>query len=146
MNRTTSSPTPTRRPKIAANVLRQCSQLLKACPLLSLLLLALAGCQHADLADRATQERLASLRRPIQVWGRTEQARPQHLNRTLTHAAWYFKHQREGLARNLPAAGQYFERDVRRSRERLPRGGQKTRELLYGKPEQIEYTAIMLFY
>lgn len=62
------------------------------------------------------------------------------------HAEWYFANQAVEFERNWAGAERLIERDCTRAGPRLRRAADRTRELLYGKPENIEETAIILFF
>ncbi len=92
------------------------------------------------------QARVDQLGRTIEVAARSEAERPDRLERSLAHAAWYFEHQAERFEANVEGAQWYIERDFRRAERRLPHAADRAGEILYGKPENIEPTAILLFF
>lgn len=124
-----------------ANRARPCTAL-AAC----LIPLLAVGCQHKALAQREHEERLTQLDWTVETCRRSEQARPERLARTCRDVEWYFANQAVEFERNAAGAQSYFERDCTRAGPRLRRAGERTRELLYGKPENIEETAIILFF
>jgi len=106
----------------------------------------LAGCQHKQFAERQAAIRVEKLGRTAETWGAAEQSRPSRLDRMARHAAWYFDNQAVEFDRNLRGAGWYLKRDVDRAGYRLPAYGEEALRILYGKPQQIERNAIILFY
>jgi hypothetical protein len=104
------------------------------------------GCQHKQFAERQAAIRVEKLRRTAEIWAAAEQSRPTRLDRMVQHAAWYFDNQAVEFDRNLRGAGWYLKRDVDRAGYRLPAYGEEALRILYGKPQQIERNAIILFY
>ena len=111
------------------------------------LMMSATGCQHQDLAERRARMRRDNIARTVNMIERSEASRPARMGRTLTAID-----RRARLdARNTVLNGERVENQVKRSfrrwQDRQPyyRKG-IDRFLLRGKPENIEPTAIILFW
>lgn len=103
-------------------------------------------CQVDELARRESQTRIDRLQYTLGAVAASEARRPAHLQATLDHAAWYFENQNTEFRRSLVGAGAYIQRDLDRAGPRLSATADKAAEALAGKPDQIPYSFILLFY
>jgi hypothetical protein len=106
----------------------------------------LAGCQHQALADREAEIRMQRLSYVPRVAAKSEASRIPRLRFMARHTDWYFRHQARHFDKNLKGAGAYIERNLTQAEERFPPYLQKGGEIIWGRPERIERTAIMLFW
>ena len=106
-----------------------------------------AGCQHRQMAERRAQMRRESLGYVVDSIVRSEASRPARMNDTFGAIDRKWRLDVENTRRNGELVVEFFERDFRRWEQQQPEyRGAIERLFLHGKPENIEPTAIILFW
>ncbi len=113
---------------------------------LAALLVATAGCQHRQLADKLTARRLQSLSDTADTFAKSEGRRPRELCESLVYADSYFRRQAVELGRNINETGRLAKQEAGRVEHHLIPYSNDALRIMYGKPEEIEENAIILFY
>ncbi len=114
---------------------------------LAALLALTTGCQHQQMAERRAQMRRENIGYVVDSIVRSEASRPARMNDTFGAIERKRRLDVENTRRNGALVQDYFDRGFRRWEERQPayRDGIE-RLILHGKPENIEPTAIILFW
>ncbi len=105
-----------------------------------------AGCPSSELAERRLRMRDENLRETVNTWADVEQTRPARLRMAGEYIAWNERHHAEALDRNAREAQRLLKDDVQRWQEHQPLYWKETGRILWGKPEQIENYAIIMFF
>jgi hypothetical protein len=106
----------------------------------------LSGCEMSRTAERRLDKRVQGMVRPIEVWGAREAKRPDNLAAGANWIAMDLERSAGRLERNLQWFGEWQRRDFERWQARQPVYLKKTGSILWGRPENIENTAIKLFF
>gem|GEM_PF-1909670 len=104
------------------------------------------GCQPSSLASRRVQARLERVSDTAQTWAAREQSRPDKLQRAAEFIDRDLRQNAERLRRDGQYVVQWQARNVTHWRARQPVYRDKAAQLLWGKPERIERSAIILFF
>lgn len=104
-----------------------------------------AGCDN-PLARQRIEQRQSSLNWTANALAWRECEAPERLQRDFEFIKQNEQAHAEMFARDLRYIQDWFEYDVRRWRERQDDYWAKIAEILRGKPEKLEDTAIILFY
>lgn len=104
------------------------------------------GCRQADLADERYQRRVASLHRTTDAYLDRESKSPQRLARAGDTIDEKLKQKSRATRQNFRELHAYIERDLRRWERNQPRYRKDIARFFRGKPENIERTAIILFW
>jgi hypothetical protein len=107
---------------------------------------ASVGCQHSPPADRRTRMRTEKMQATARVWAKSEQGRPAKVRRALEFIPQDLERQRAALKRSAAHVEDWQKRDFERWRQRQRVYLDEAGRILWGKPEQIERNAIILFY
>lgn len=97
------------------------------------------------LRQRA-REREEGVRTTVDIWARAEQPRPDRLEYAVVWIGRDFERRGELLERDIQGVGQWFQRDVDKLPTRAASWERAAGSILWGNPETIERTAIVLFY
>lgn len=108
--------------------------------------LALAGCQHADLAQELTAGRWARVGKTVDTFVSRERGRPAHVRNTFVHIGEDWSRSIERSGRNRARVATFFQDDVERWHNNQPKYAGSLTRILIGKPEMLELRAIELFY
>ncbi len=111
------------------------------------LMMSATGCQHQDLAERRARMRRDKVARTVNLIERSEASRPGRMGRTLTAIDRRARLDARNTARNGERVENQVKRNFRRwhDRQREYREG-INRHFLRRRPENIEPTAIILFW
>ena len=112
----------------------------------TLCVLALTGCQQSNYGQRRLAERERGMAYTLNTYIQSERERPQKLERTVTLMGHIIEEDAAQLDYNTRWFGKMIESDVRRFEARQPAYRDVILDLLDGKPENLEHTAIDLFY
>ncbi len=104
------------------------------------------GCRRADRADERYQRRVASLHRTTDAYLDRESKSPQRLARAGDTIDEKLKQKSRATRQNFRELHAYIERDLRRWERNQPRYRKDIARFFRGKPENIERTAIILFW
>ncbi|MBU0639055.1 MAG: hypothetical protein KKB50_09340 [Planctomycetes bacterium] len=104
-----------------------------------------SGCQQRQHAEDRVQARWEGIGRTWETYVAREADSPPHLHRADRYIRQRLSRDARAAERDFRQVEVYLERDLRRWRERQPIYRNKAAELLRGKPETIEHTAIHLF-
>lgn len=110
-----------------------------------LLAIASLGCETSSLAERRVQTREDRMNDTLTRWGNSIASRPERLDRTLSHIDRREREYAEKFRRSIEGVGRWYERDVEHMKFREPDYKRKLNEILRGKPENIERSAVILF-
>src|SRR5262245_14894696 len=106
----------------------------------------LIGCQQSDYANRRLYERNRNMAWTVDQYLDSEASRPRKLNETIELFGDVIEEDAHKLDRSARWIGKIFESDARRFDERQPIYRRVILDILDGKPETLEHTAIDLFY
>ena len=110
-------------------------------------LAAVTGCQHQQMAERRAQMRRDNVDYVVDSIVRSEASRPGRVDNTVGLIERRWRLDVENTRRNGELVHEYFERDFQRWEDRQPAYRSAIERLiLRGKPENIEPTAIILFW
>jgi hypothetical protein len=109
------------------------------------LLAGAAGCQ-SPLAQQRLNKRTQNIERVGEAYTRSEARRPGNLQDAGEYIAANEAHHAERLDSNLREAGKLIDRDIKHFEKSAPEINKKVGELMWGKPEEIEDNAIILFF
>ena len=109
-------------------------------------LLAPAGCQHQDLAQRQLDRRVTCLERTISVAEASERFHPAKLEWTVAVIQARADRSHQKTQRNAVAIEHYWDRNWRLWEERQPRYRRELERVFVGEPERIETHAIIMFF
>ncbi len=104
-----------------------------------------AGCRHADLAAQRNQMRVDGLRRTAAGFVKDESEQGKYALPTLRTAGDELTDSVDKTKRDLRAGRKMWDNSVRRWNERQPEVQREVGEILRGKPERLEWIAIILF-
>ena len=111
------------------------------------LLVAVAGCQQQQMAERRAQMRFHNIAFVVGAMERSEASRPGRINNTFGVIERKWRLDVENTRRNGELVIEFFDRDFRRWEQQQPEYRDAfERLILRGKPENIEPTAIILFW
>lgn len=108
--------------------------------------LAVPGCRHQDLARQRLETRDQHIRNTARVMVETERSQPEQLEKTLVIIDGNLHRDAELTRENVPEYGGYLRGDWNRWRSRPPVYGRWIHDATKGRPENLEPTAIWLFY
>jgi hypothetical protein len=106
----------------------------------------LSGCQHSDYAQRRISERERNLAWTVDQYVESERSRPAKFRNSIALMGRIAEEDAHQLDYNLRWFGSMIESDARRFEARQPIYRATILDILDGKPESIEKTAIDLFY
>ncbi len=107
---------------------------------------ATCGCEPSQLAQRRLTMRKENLRETAGLLAHNEQKRPALVKRDLDFVKSAEQHHARALHDNSAWFGQLWQRDVEKFKQNQPEYRDALKRIFRGKPEQLEETAIILFY
>jgi len=104
------------------------------------------GCAHQALAQRRLNARAAGIENTLSVYAERERLCPARLEEDAAYIRDDLALHAQRTAENAGKVGRFFADDVERWRTRQPDYRAEIDRILRGKPENFEWTAIILFY
>ena len=114
--------------------------------LLGVILVASVGCEPSPFAQQRITYREDHVRRTAEAFAQSEASRPERLRQAVEFISYDLNRTSQHFQRDLDYVDFWWQRDVKRMRDRQPEYEQELGRILRGKPETIERNAIIMFF